>query len=121
MCTAVIEKNNTDPTWLPNLWTSDEANFNLNGLVNSKNVLCYSPRGQGRPEGFSIETVKHPDGVMVKLLLYSNIGRIIFCQVFGALRLDGKKLPLRFYYPKWVNGERVSGTLDGDGYYKLLR
>ena len=35
------------------------------GLVNSRNVLCYAPRGQGRPENFSIETVKHPDGVMV--------------------------------------------------------
>ena len=42
-------------------------------------------------------------------------------QVFGCLRLDGKKMPLKFFYPKWVNGERVSGTLDGAGYYKLLR
>ena len=74
-------------------------------MVNSRNVLCYAPRGQGRPENFSIETVKHPDGVMV----------------FGALRLDGKKLPLKFYFSRWVNGERVSGTLDGEGYYKLLR
>ena len=30
-------------------------------------------------------------------------------------------MPLKFFYPKWVNGERVSGTLNGDGYYKLLR
>ena len=81
MCESIIQKNANDPSWLPKLWTSDEANFNLNGkicifkanwngnvilgLVNSKNVLCYSPRGQGRPENFSIETVKHPDGVMV--------------------------------------------------------
>lgn len=81
MCNYVIQKNTSDPSWLPKLWTSDEANFNLNGiylssiltyfdsfflgLVNSRNVLCYSPRGQGRPDNFSIETVKHPDGVMV--------------------------------------------------------
>lgn len=45
----------------------------------------------------------------------------MFLQVFGCLRLDGKKMPLKFFYPKWVNGERVSGTLDGAGYYKLLR
>ena len=39
----------------------------------------------------------------------------------GCLRLDGKKMPLKFYYPTWRNGERVSGTLDGNGYYTLLR
>ena len=31
MCDFVLQKNAADPTWLPNLWTSDEANFNLNG------------------------------------------------------------------------------------------
>ena len=35
--------------------------------------------------------------------------------MFGCLRLDGKKMPLKFYYPTWRNGERVSGTLDGNG------
>ena len=105
MCQHIIQQNDDDPSWLSNLWTSDEANFNLNGVVNSKNVLCYAPKGQGTPENFSIETVKNPDGVMA----------------FGCLRLDGTKLPLKFYYSRWVNGERVSGTLDGDGYYKLLR
>ena len=30
-------------------------------------------------------------------------------------------MPLKFFYPTWKNGERVSGTLDGAGYYKLLR
>ena len=105
MCNYILSKNDDDPQWLSNLWTSDEANFNLNGLVNTKNVLCYSAKNGGRPENFSIETVKHPDGVMV----------------FGCLRLDGLKMPLKFYYPTWRNGERVSGTLDGDGYYSLLR
>ena len=105
MCRFIVEKNEAEPNWLKNLWTSDEANFNLNGVVNSKNVVCYAPSKMGRPSNFCIDTVKHPDGVMV----------------FGCLRLDGKKIPLKFFYPKWVNGERVSGTLDGDGYYKLMR
>ena len=39
--------------------------FKMLGLVNSKNVLCYAPRRQGRPDNFNIETVKFPDGVMV--------------------------------------------------------
>ena len=105
MCNHVLTRNGEDQTWLNNLWTSDEANFNLNGIVNSKNVLCYAPKFGGRPQDFSVETVKHPDGVMV----------------FACLRLDGKKMPLKFFYPRWVNGERVSGSLDGEGYYKLLR
>ena len=81
MCQFILDKTETDPTWLDNLWTSDEANFNLNGkiyliglaqlslylsgLVNTKNVVCYSPKNGGRPANFSVETVKHPDGVMV--------------------------------------------------------
>ena len=105
MCNFITRKYDEDPNWLSKLWTSDEANFNLNGLVNSKNVLCYSPKNSGRPENFCVETVKHPDGVMV----------------WGCLRLDGVKMPLKFYFPTWRNGERVSGTLDGDGYYSLLR
>ena len=105
VCQEVLRKNQEDPNWLPNMWTSDEANFNLNGLVNTKNVVCYSRKNGGRPENFTIETVKHPDGVMV----------------FGCVRLDGKKMPLKFFYPQWRNGERVAGTLDGDGYYNLLR
>jgi hypothetical protein len=32
MCQHILEMSNTDPTWLPNMWTSDEANFNLNGI-----------------------------------------------------------------------------------------
>ena len=32
MCQHILYKSNTDPTWLSNLWTSDEANFNLNGI-----------------------------------------------------------------------------------------
>ena len=32
MCQDILTKSNVDPTWLPNLWTSDEANFNLNGF-----------------------------------------------------------------------------------------
>lgn len=45
------------------------------GLVNTKNVLCYAPRRGGRPEGFSVETVKHPDGVMVNnhICLYLSL------------------------------------------------
>ena len=33
MCESVIQKNVDDPSWLPKLWTSDEANFNLNGKI----------------------------------------------------------------------------------------
>ena len=45
------------------------------GLVNTKNVMCYAPRRGGRPEGFSVETVKHPDGVMVNnhICLYLSL------------------------------------------------
>ena len=34
-------------------------------MVNTKNVVCYAPKNGGRPENFSVETIKHPDGVMV--------------------------------------------------------
>ena len=41
--------------------------FLITGLVNSKNVVCYAPKNGGRPENFSVESVKHPDGVMVNI------------------------------------------------------
>ena len=44
-----------------------DLNFLCLGLVNTKNVLCYAPARGGRPDNFSVETVKHPDGVMVFL------------------------------------------------------
>ena len=31
MCQQILTKADADPAWLNNLWTSDEANFNLNG------------------------------------------------------------------------------------------
>ena len=31
MCQYILQKAETDPTWLSSIWTSDEANFNLNG------------------------------------------------------------------------------------------
>ena len=31
MCQQILSKADMDPNWLGNLWTSDEANFNLNG------------------------------------------------------------------------------------------
>ena len=34
MCQHILQKNQTEPNWLDNLWTSDEANFNLNGNHN---------------------------------------------------------------------------------------
>ena len=39
----------------------------------------------------------------------------------GVLRINGKNMPLKFFYPWWRNGERIAGTLDGNGYYNLLR
>ena len=36
------------------------------GLVNTRNVLCYAPKRDGRPEIFSVDTIQHPDGVMVQ-------------------------------------------------------
>ena len=33
MSNYVIQKNTSDPSWLSKLWTSDEANFNLNGII----------------------------------------------------------------------------------------
>ena len=80
MCQHILEMSNTDPTWLPNMWTSDEANFNLNGIEielklyfydllfrpgEYQELVCYAPKNGGRPDNFSVETVKHPDGVMV--------------------------------------------------------
>ena len=44
--------------------------FISTGLVNTKNVVCYAKKNGGRPDNFSVETVKHPDGVMVIILIY---------------------------------------------------
>jgi hypothetical protein len=33
MCQQILQQSSADPAWLPNLWTSDEANFNLNGIT----------------------------------------------------------------------------------------
>ena len=72
MCQNILQRADADPSWLSNIWTSDEANFNLNGkyflnisflkfsfigLVNTKNVVSYAPKNQGRPENFSVDTV----------------------------------------------------------------
>ena len=50
MARHVIQKYEENPNWLCNLWMSDEAVFSLNGNVNSKNVVCYSEKGAGRPK-----------------------------------------------------------------------
>ena len=39
MCQHILQKNTDDPTWLPNMWTSDEANFNLNGTMKITNFV----------------------------------------------------------------------------------
>jgi hypothetical protein len=55
MCNYVIQKNASDASWLPKLWTSDEANFNLNGniiylkylhLQGFKNNILYFPSSE---------------------------------------------------------------------------
>ena len=105
MCQHVLEKYTTNPDWLNNVWMSDEAVFSLNGQVNTKNTVCYSEHRGGRPENFAIETTKHADSVMP----------------WACLSGDGRKLELKFFEPTVVDGERVSGTMDGAKYYKLMR
>ena len=105
MAEYVLNKHTNDQTWLNNLWMSDEAVFSLNGNVNSKNIVCYSERRGGRPEDFNIDTSKHAASVMP----------------WACLSGDGRKLDLKFFEPQVVDGERVSGTMNGERYYKLLR
>ena len=105
MCQQVLNKFASDPTWLDNVWMSDEAVFSLNGNVNSKNVVCYSEARSGRPENFTLENTKHADSVMP----------------WACLAGDGRKLDLKFFEPEVVDGERVSGTMNGERYYKLMR
>ena len=42
MCQLILTKADADPAWLSNLWTSDEANFNLNGKINQINFSLLS-------------------------------------------------------------------------------
>jgi hypothetical protein len=104
MAQYVLNKHGTDPDWLNNVWMSDEAVFSLNGNVNSKNVVCYSEKREGRPENFTIDTTKHAGSVMP----------------WACLAGDGRKLQLKFFEPEMVDGEKV-GTMNGDRYYKLMR
>ena len=105
MCQHVLDRHANTPNWLDNLWMSDEAVFSLNGNVNTKNVICYSERRGGRPEEFTIDTTKHAASVMP----------------WACLSGDGRKLDLKFFEPEVVDGEKVSGTMNGARYYKLLR
>ena len=105
MVNHVLAKVEENPNWIKNLWMSDEAVFSLNGNVNTKNVICYSEKRSGRPEDFTIDTSKHADSVMP----------------WACVAGDGRKLELKFFEPEMVDGERVSGTLNGPRYYKLLR
>lgn len=105
MARHVLDKVADDPEWTKNVWMSDEAVFSLNGNVNTKNVICYSEKRGGRPEDFCIDVTKHADSVMP----------------WACVSGDGRKLKLKFFEPEIVDGERVSGTLNGARYYKLLR
>ena len=105
MARHVLDINSRNPDWLKNLWMSDEAVFSLNGNVNTKNIVCYSPRGEGRPEDFCIDVTKHAGSVMP----------------WACLSGDGRKLNLKFFEPETIDGEKVSGTMDGPKYYKLMR
>ena len=105
MATHVLQNYEENPDWINNLWMSDEAVFSLNGNVNSKNVVCYSEKGAGRPENFCIDLSKHADSVMP----------------WACLAGDGRKLQLQYFEPEVIDGEQVSGTMTGARYYKLLR
>ena len=105
MARYVLDKVAADPEWTKNVWMSDEAVFSLNGNVNTKNIICYSEKGGGRPEDFCIDVTKHAASVMP----------------WACLAGDGRKLNLKYFEPEMVDGERVPGTLNGARYYKLLR
>ena len=40
---------------------------------------------------------------------------------WACLAGDGRKLKLQYFEPENIDGERISGTMTGARYYKLLR
>lgn len=109
------------PAALSNFLFSDEAQFNLDGVVNSQNVRRYAPRKgslpagqrQGRPRHFRQQRTNFPQKVMVFLGVRGN------GTLFGYTKVEGGSLTSQRYHAllqhRALPDVRAGngGTLDG--------
>ena len=64
-CNQLVNTVEQKPQFLDQFIVSDEAVFSLNLEVNTKNVIGYSPHGDGHPAHHSVEFAQSADQVMV--------------------------------------------------------
>ena len=64
-CNRLVNTVEQNPQFLDQLIVSDEAVFSLNSEVNTRNVIRYSPYGDGHPADHYVEFAQGADQVMV--------------------------------------------------------
>jgi len=88
-CNWFLQMVNGQNNFLDNFIVSDEAIFSLNSEVNSRNVIKYSPYGQGHPPDHYIEFKQGADQVMVWMGLTGS-GQVLGPHFVGG-RLDTRE------------------------------